>query len=241
MKSGIRFFSILLLILFSKSALADYCCPRWYGGINPYGGFDIKGQLTQGKDDWRPMFPKYYFAGNVYAGFKFHENFGFELGYEQTERRTITHTLNHIHRFYTVDLIDFSFSRSMKFQTAHFMASYYIQLIHCFDLMLSYGMGFIRSKTRAVMHAGLKTDVEQALINLRLPTRGISKARIGLVWHLAPFYGVRGFIGYDNTSQISIRNVERVFARHNITNHTFRDTLSINFGFFMSVFPQHLW
>ncbi len=200
----------------------------------------MKLQLTQGKDDWRPMFPKYYFAGNAYVGFKFHENFGLELGYEQTVRRKITHHLDQIQRFYTVDLINFGFSRTVQFQTAHFMASYYIQLIHCFDLMLSYGMGFIRSKTRATRLSGDNSPVEQAIIDLRLPTRGISKARIGLVWHLDPYYGVRGFVGYDNTGQISIRNVERVFALRNITNHTFRETLSINFGFFMSLFPQHL-
>lgn len=230
---------ILASVLFfvTPFAKADYCCPEWLEALCPFAGIDAKVMRVAGRRDWWMLFPKIYGLGNVYVGFKFHENFGLEFGYEQSNRRKHFYRFTQHKRFFRFLLPGFSQERSVRFQLWHVDMNYYIALDHCFDFILSVGGALIRPEMNLIQNSPPRDGLERALVRMRLGQKGIFRARVGLQYDMLDWMGVRGLLGFDNTAHISINHDNKPsFERRRIPIRVFKDAFSVSLGVYFK-FP----
>jgi len=187
------------------------------GDMKPYVGVDYYHVMMKGKKsidlpgfgnvDLTKALPKSYPGASIYAGIKFMENFGAELGADFSKKKSATVT----------DGVD-TVKNEVKRNGGHLDLVGFWPLNDCFNLIGSLGAGMAKPK--------FTTTFNNVGVPVSSKTEMFARIGAGASYMLTDMFGLRGKINWENTSRL----------KANIANtgefKPFKDTVSFTVGAF---------
>lgn len=205
MKEIARGLIFLLVLGGASQSAAEFlsCSP-----FKPFIGADYMLVAMKGKGDYHLVFPHSFPNATIYAGAKYHPNFGFELGMDFSPRRSHTWTLPAGQPFFG-STVRRTISGITKVRRAggHLDWMVFLPLPECFELFGSIGYGYLKPKI-TVGYMTLNPGVTRETSALAsVYGKGQSVFRIGLGTNfmaINDLIGLRVKIGWETTSALRV-------------------------------------
>jgi len=204
--------------------------------LNVYVGADLQNRHMPYKSgEGSQFFKKDSLQGNLFLGLRLHENFGVELGYEQTQRKKREVTL--LPGDQTLGGV---VGISQGFQTRAKLAGFHLDLMgflplegYCKDLSLFAGIGVARLKAKLE-----RTNVAVGGVQFPPVTQSfdeknskyVARLTAGAQYLLTENLGVRGILNYENTSRIQPQSTSPDGTR--VVKVKLKDSFSYGLGVF---------
>lgn len=148
--------------------------------ICPYVGAEYKYMWTKGINQFQNALQDAYTGGSAFAGAKFSEYFGTELGYSRTSVRHRTQLSNRF--FNSVNSIPIR--TGARFTSFYFDVNGYYPLRNCWELIASIGVESMKPRISLYdVNAGITTNI---------PSNGTALLRVGAGAHYL-FHETAGF------------------------------------------------
>jgi len=208
--------------------------------LQPYVGLDLEVKELRFKENGgKDLFAKRYPQGNIYAGIKFNENVGLELGYEQSAHKkknkdvapgenmigAINTTTNTFNRKFTSKINGFHVDVIGFFKP---MADYETQLFASIGL----GLKQVKLKTEILGINGIAyaDALKQSYDRNFKKRKAIMRAAVGVQHMVTDCVGLRATFGWENTARF--KNLVSKEAPSSTTQPSLKNTINYGLGFF---------
>ena len=180
----------------------------WFEDCRPVVGVDFKWTKIKNSGDWPKVFPESFPGGAVYVGTKFMENFGAELGYQSTDKRTRQNTAATNDRIGGAVVPGPGVTRSsVRF------AGPYLDLVgfwpcdNCIELFGSVGIGWVKPTVKVTHIAGNgNVDFIRDITSISGDGKSIARISIGATWMATDYIGLRIRGLYENTDRLRVKS-----------------------------------
>jgi len=195
----------------------------------PYIGAEFQYQHIKANTDWRKFLPANFNNSAVFVGNKYHENFGFEIGYFHTLKKAVSSA--NISQFNGAaangSTIVIAEMRNKGFSLEW---DVYYPIDAQFNVMASFG--FVTMHPNLEINATSSTNLGSALNKVKGRNKTIFRPGIG-VEYLEKNWGARGRLLWDDTQKLYL-NTDRVGATffNALTPKAFKQTMTFTFGVF---------
>jgi len=216
------------LVLVSALVAASAAGASWIDDCSPMVGADIKWLSMKTASAWNGIFPKNYIAGDVYAGVKFHENFGLDVGYTWTEKKSHDDVISA-----GVPIGDVNGSATTNVTTKVELNGPYVDLMgywpltNCVDLFGSVGVGFYNLNLD-IAPVSTSTTRQAGLSAITGDDKAVMRVGLGIRGMLNNWFGVRGKVAWENTSRLRLKDNKGT----GFNNKPFKDAYSLAVGVF---------
>lgn len=201
-------------LLFGASAPVMGSLSDW--GVSPLIGVDTEIRHTPFRKHYGgDLFKKNYFEGNLYAGLRFLDYLGLELGYERISRKSSSSVSGpgsvEFNLRVPQNTIRYSVN-TFKIHGPHVDLVGYFPFCICdekFDFLASVGAVNL---TASFIHQPTGEDFTATSLNRReihrlraefKKRKTVLKAKVGFQYWMIDHAGVRATIGYENTSRLN--------------------------------------
>lgn len=196
-----RKFLVLFLLLYTASVFA------FVENVNPYFGFDLQNRNMGYKAEAAKFFKKDLPQISLFLGSRFHDNFGVELGYQQSQKKKKDTTLNPGDINIGGEAVGANYQFSSKTKTQGFYVSvqgfFPVEMISK-DLCLFGGIGVTRLKIKSdrVLNSlnGVPYRRSQSFSNNN--SKYLMRLTGGAEYYLTSNMGFRASLVYENTSKL---------------------------------------
>ncbi len=205
MKKKLALLVAPVVMLAASAATAE---TQW--GVTPYVGADAEWRhigLQRGAG--KNLFSHDYPQGNIYAGVKFNEYVGVEVGYEATERKTRTVTLgpgeltNAVNGIVVPEGYTVSYNSTGQYKGPHADLMGFYPICDSYRLSLIGLVGIANLKanfTRVLFNAsGISTNV----ISTYMKKKAILRLGAGIQHMISEQWGVRAMVKWENTDKLT--------------------------------------
>ncbi|HXH54600.1 MAG TPA: outer membrane beta-barrel protein [Gammaproteobacteria bacterium] len=176
----------------------------------PYLGVDYTQTFMRARSDWNLIFPKSYPGASAYVGTRFHENFGVELGYDWSTRRTKDYLLPAGSSFFDGRVTS---PNGLRGSTKIRRTGGYLDLLgtlpvaECVELLGSLGFGWVQSKIVTSFNAETAgaTSTRSAISSVSGKGRGVFRLGFGGIFMVTESVGVRAKINWASTSTLRLK------------------------------------
>ena len=190
-------------IMVSQLAIADMGVE-----INPYVGIEYKQFGLKAKGQWTKLSPKNFPAGRIFVGSKFHENFGFELGYTQSKKKTKEANPTQLFGVVIPGGANLTTNLKVKIQSFDFDFNGYMPIDDNFDLIGTAGFSFMKPKVDgSATTQVLGVVVDDRVIEAKGKNRLVPRLGAGVQYNIENF-GIRARVLWENTSQLKFKNLD---------------------------------
>ncbi|MDB6097066.1 MAG: hypothetical protein JWM09_1344 [Francisellaceae bacterium] len=171
--------------------------------------------------------------GNVFAGFKFHENFGLEVGYQFAKGKN-KFTSIAVGGIVNGIAVGSPGVTSSEFQTKAKYNGFNLNLNAYIPLDKEYNLDFVGYV--GLEHLKVNIDRINVTINNRIPygnlqnfkkTKTVARAGLGIQKTFDENWGLRALVGWENTSKFKL-----IPAAKPLTYASLKDTVSYGIGIF---------
>ncbi len=208
-------------LLLSGSAIADGA----FDDTDPYLGVEYKYTWMNAKGDFKGFLAERFHHGGIFFGFKFHENWGLEVGYNQSWKESDEHS-------YSAG--DVAFSNTLpgpatvktkaRVRTTYLDLNGFWPVADNWDILGTLGMGW--TKAKIYDNGTTETyDFDTYVINQNAQTKLIARVGLGAMWRCKHF-SVRGRVLWENTNRLKIRDS----GNSVIDGKYYKDSLGLAFG-----------
>ena len=176
----------------------------------PYMGVDYTQTYMRAQGAWNLIFPKSYPGASVYVGTRFHENFGFELGYDWSARRTKDYVLPAGSSFFGGTVTS---PNGLRGSTKIRRTGGYLDLLgtlpvaECVELLGSIGFGWVQPKIVTSFSSGTaaSSTTSSAISSVSGKGRGVFRLGFGGIFMVTESVGVRAKINWASTSTLRLK------------------------------------
>jgi opacity protein-like surface antigen len=173
MKNIVKGAVVVGAMLAAGSSVADM------GEMKPYVGVDYyQAHMKAKKGDLQNAAPKSYPGASVYAGIRFMENFGAELGGDFSKKKKVNNV-------------------EYKRNGGHLDLVGFWPLNDCFNLIGSLGAGMLKVK--------IKDEVSNSSNSTK--NSAFARVGAGASYMLTDMFGLRAKINWENTSSLKMKDV----------------------------------
>ncbi|MFM8454033.1 MAG: outer membrane beta-barrel protein [Gammaproteobacteria bacterium] len=167
-------------------------------------------------------FAKSYPGASLYVGSRFHENFGVELGYDFSKKKSKALTFN-----------PFAAGQNQIKSTASFRGprldlNAYMPMDNCFDLIGSIGFGLVKPTISFSNVNMTAANFDRNYADVSGKQKMVLRLGFGAQYMATENIGVRGMIRLENTSSLRANGANLTDAG----KKPFKDTTSLNLGAF---------
>jgi len=199
-------------MLVAGSAVADM------GDVKPYVGVDYYQAFMKAKNSVaQNAFPKSYPGASVYAGVKFMENFGAELGADFSKNKSKTATIPAGTLPGTAAAAT-SVKNEVKRNGGHLDLVGFWPLNDCFNLIGSLGAGMAKAKITATPNVGS--------FSVSSKNKTFARIGVGASYMLTDMFGLRAKLNWEGTSALKAK------FNNGTEVKPFKDTTSFTVGAF---------
>lgn len=165
---------------------------------NPnYVGLEYKYSTLKAKDDWKKVAPKNKHNLGVVLGKKFHENFGLEVGYSQSNKKTKNTAVTAADTFFGTNFAGATtLKEKVRMKSWQLDANGYYPMSDCLDWVASVGFAATKAK---VSLSDTSNNVNVASVKGK--TKFIPRLGVGAEYG-ENNWGVRGKVMWENTSRL---------------------------------------
>jgi hypothetical protein len=221
---------IACAFLSAGSAIADT-------DMFPYVGIDYTQTYMRAKNSWNLILPKDYPGASFYVGTRFHENFGLELGYDWSARKTKNFTLPNGSAFFGGRITS---PGALSGNTKIRRTGGYVDVLgafpvaECVELLGSVGFGWVQPKivTSFTTEAAGATPASSAISSVSGKGRGVFRLGIGGIFMVTEMVGVRAKINWASTSTIRVKG-NAVFNSLGYDSRAFKGSTALAVGAFV--------
>lgn len=176
----------------------------------PYIGADFSQTYMRARSQWNLIFPKSYPGASLYVGTRFHQNFGLELGYDWSGRRTKDYVLPNGTPFFGNTITS---PNGLRGSTKIRRTGGYLDLLgsvpvaECVELFGSLGFGWVQTKivTSFSSEAVGASPTSSAIASTSGKGRGALRLGIGGIFMVTETVGVRAKINWSGTSSLQLK------------------------------------
>ncbi len=218
MKQVVKCLVVAGAMVAASSTVADMADVKPYVGVDYYQAWmKGKGQSTIAKSTTvnnSSLVAKSYPGASIYAGIRFAENFGAELGADLSSRKNTNYALNSATTITT----------KVRRTGGHLDLVGFLPMNDCVDLLASVGAGWLKPKTdvSTVTNGGSAVGVSSSSKN-----RAVFRLGVGASYLFTEMFGVRAKVGYEGTSAL------RVNVNNQGDAKIFKDSTTLNVGAFV--------
>jgi opacity protein-like surface antigen len=185
--------------------------------VKPYVGVDYYQAYMKAKNGaLQNAFPKSYPGASIYAGIKFMENVGAELGADFSKDKSQTAVFSAGTAGMPAGAT--SVKNEVKRNGGHLDLVGFVPLNSCFNLIGSLGAGMLKAKITSTPNVGS--------VPVSSKTRTVARIGVGASYMLTDMFGLRAKLNWEGTSAL----------KANINNSgdvkPFKDTTSFTIGAF---------
>lgn len=195
------------LVLAGALLAASTANANWIDDCCPMIGADINWSHIEGKD-WDGIFSESFTGGDVYAGVKFQENFGINVGYEWTERKH--HDFSIPNNSTDAGGIRNNTGATVTGTSKAEINGPYIDLMgywcltNCVDLFGSIGVAFLNANLDIAPNGALNTAYTQGLSAITGDDKAVLRIGVGIRGMVNNWFGVRAKVGWENTERLRL-------------------------------------
>ena len=176
----------------------------------PYLGVDVSQTYMRARDAWNLVFPKTYPGASLYVGTRFHENFGLELGYDWSARRTKNFALANGSPFFGGTVTSpngLSGSTKIRRTGGYLDLLGTLPVADCVELLGTLGFGWVQAKivTSFSTETAGATPTSSAISSVSGKGRGGLRLGFGAICMLTESVGVRAKINWSSTSTLRLK------------------------------------
>lgn len=197
MKKIVKSLVVLAAFLIGHSTYA------FIDGFSPYVGGDALwwSSVVKRVDKLGGNRPaKNYWGGNIFLGGRFCEDWGLEIGYSWTGKKSKSETFNG----YAAGLLPDAHAQASfknRFQQYYLDLNGYLPLDECWELMGSIGIGSVKSK----LQFQIDRSYDGRAINYKIPlrshkTKAVLRLGVGAQFMATECFGIRGMVRWATTS-----------------------------------------
>lgn len=175
----------------------------------PYLGVDYTQTYMRARNAWNLIYPKDYPGASVYVGTRFHENWGLELGYDWSTRRTKNFNLPGGTPFFNGAISASGLKGNVKIRRT----GGYLDLMgtlpvaECVELLGSAGFGWVQAKIVTSFSSEVlgATPASSAIGTVSGKGRGVARLGFGATFMVTELVGVRAKINWASTSTLRLK------------------------------------
>lgn len=177
--------------------------------FSPFLGVDFAQTFMRAKNSWDLIFPKTYPGLSLYVGTRFHENFGIELGYDWSARRSKSWTLPNGSNFFggTVTTAPaLTGVTNIRRTGGHVDLWGFLPVAECTELMASIGYGWVQTKITSSFNIPVgNSNLSSIISSVSGQGRGVFRLGAGALYMITEMVGVRAKISWQSTSTLRVR------------------------------------
>ncbi len=222
------------LLAFSGSANAGTLFENYV----PMLGIDYKWTKAKIKTDWNYLFAESFSGISLYASMKFMENFGAELGYDMTARKSKNRALNE------GDMVGgctvpvgvgspYGFHTSLRFAGAHADLIGVLPVDSNLEVFVSLGLGKVKPTIFIQSLTGSNTDFDEAVTSVRGQHHRVNRIGIGANWAVTESLGFRAKVLWEGLPAIVLKDNVSVGVQPLTILQPWIKGYSIALGFFI--------
>ncbi len=175
----------------------------------PYLGVDYTQTYMRARNSWNLIYPRDYPGASFYVGTRFHENFGVELGYDWSARRTKNFALPSGTSFFGGVIGPNGLAGKTKVsRTGGYLDILgTVPVAECIELLGTVGFGWVQPKVETSFSSEVAgaTTTSSAIASTSAKGRGVFRLGIGGIFMVTEMVGVRAKINWASTSTIRLK------------------------------------
>jgi opacity protein-like surface antigen len=192
--------SCLIATLFSSFASqAAYWSPHIGVDYKYWGATPRADSSASGVRDFPRLFPKINHAGNIYVGTRVNGNFGFDIGYEQSEEagRSVTFD-GQLAIFGDPETVGDSANVKTNLKAGHLDALLYWEVYKDFELTFMLGLAYLKPDAEILYYSNTSP-----LFSLdKVKSQWVGRFGFGAQYNPIPCIGLRALVHFDGTQRI---------------------------------------
>lgn len=175
----------------------------------PYLGVDYTQTYMRARNAWNLVFPKDYPGASVYVGTRFHENWGLELGYDWSTRKTKNFNLPAGTPFFggAISAAGLRGNTKIRRTGGYLDMLGTLPVAECVELLGSLGVGWVQAKivTSFSSEPVGATPASSAIGTVSGKGRCVARLGFGAAFMVTELVGVRAKINWASTSTLRLK------------------------------------
>lgn len=231
-------FSKFILIALATLVITGFANPA-KADLNlvfrPFYGADYYRVWMKGRNNYSGIFPHSYVGATLYAGTKLCGNFGLEIGYDWSSRKSRRWILTGKQPFFKSTVPrTFGAETRISRNGAHLDAVGFLPLPECFEFFASVGYGWVKNKITIVALSIFEPSTPQSSALASMKGQGHSVLRLGTGISLifADMVGIRFKLGWETTSALKITG-NTAFYQSGFVTRGWKDSFTASLGGFV--------
>jgi opacity protein-like surface antigen len=192
------------LVLASTVLVVSNVQAEMMGDMKPYAGAEVKYSKVKGNNDWQNMLPKNQPGMGVFLGSKFHPNFGAELGYDWSWRKSKDYTQATGASLFGVAASGVSTSSRVSISGPHIDLNGYLPIDQAFEVVGGVGVAYLRTKLQVT--TATVGNLGSALNSVQGKSRAALRLNAGVQYKVSDMVGVRLRALWENTKSLRIKH-----------------------------------
>ena len=205
-------------LVFSGVSVAEMC------DVTPFVGLGYQYGSMKAKNDWAKVANKKQDGALAFVGAKFHENFGAELGWEQSSSKNRQTTA--VGTFDGVATNNGTQKVKTKVSGGYVDLQGYLPVVDNFEVLGSLGMGSVVAKINSTVDV-LSSVAHKNKLNQKSKRSLVGRVGVGAKYMFTDMFGVRVMAKWENTSRIKLKNKDTVITDSKLLK-PFKDNVSAN-------------
>lgn len=224
------------LVLLSALVAVGSASASMFGDVCPVIGADFKWTKMKNSSDWDNEFAESFPGGTIYLGAKFSENFGAELGYSTTSKKSKDITLATGQNIGGISTPAANNGQTLttKVRTngAHLDLVGYLPIDNGFELFGALGLGFMNASIDIATNSAITGNFLTALTSMTGSHKVIPRIGIGANWMATEMVGLRAKLGWEGTNRLRIKD-NKNYAGQTFSDKPFKSSYSLALGAFV--------
>jgi len=176
----------------------------------PFLGVDYTQTYMRARNNWNLIYPNQYPGASFYVGTRFHENFGVELGYDWSARRSRDFSLANGSKFFggTITSPNGLVGKAKIRRTGGYLDVLgAIPVAECTELFGTVGFGWVQTQIFSSFSSEVAgaTPTSSAITSVSGKGRGVFRVGVGGIFMVTDVVGVRAKINWASTSTLRLK------------------------------------
>ena len=218
---------LISLGLGSTLLISSVASAAVFDNSSPYIGLGYKYQYMKGHNDWNGVVPSKYDNGDIYVGVKFHENFGFELGYSASAKESDEKPFSpgNVAIGTTLSSGESATLRTkVRLQSVYFDINGFYAVHDKWNLLGSLGIAYTKARIEDNGSTGTPASVITDIQNASGKRKAVARVGLGAEYKHAN-WGFRGKLLWEGTSRLRVTDVSNT-----VPEKYFRNSYGIGLG-----------
>jgi hypothetical protein len=203
----------------------------------PYLGVDYTQTYMRAKNNWNLIYPNQYPGASFYVGTRFHENWGVELGYDWSARRTHDFTLPNGSKFFAGTITSpkgLSGTIKLRRTGGYLDALGAFPVAECVELFGTVGFGWVQTQIFSSFNSEVPGGslTSSAITSVSGKGRGVFRLGFGGIFMVTETVGVRAKINWASTSTLRLKG-NAAFTNLGYETKAFKGSTALLAGIFV--------